>query len=262
MSTRRVVSLVPSLTRTMFDLGRGDWVVGVTRYCEEPAEAVRNLPRVGGTKNPRRARIAELSPDLVLVNTEENRAEDIAWLRQRFSVHESMPRTVQESAEMLRSLGRELSCEDAAEGLAGEIEDQAGKGGQAEQVAPAEQATPVRVFYAIWRNPWMSINEDTYIHDLLAVAGADNVCGGRAERYPTLRAADLAQVAEVAELVLLPTEPYAFGSKHRQELLDDRTFGDAAVMLVDGRDYCWHGSRTAAGLRRARELVREFRSRS
>ena len=255
---KRVVSLVPSLTRTMFDLGRGDWVVGVTRYCEEPAEAVRDLPKVGGTKNPKRERILELAPDLVLVNTEENRAEDIAWLHQQFPVHESMPRTVRESAEMLRSLGRELSCEEAAVELAGEIE------AQLRGIQAAGSASPVRVFYAIWKKPWMSINRDTYIHDVLAAAGAINVCADQVERYPTLADTQLAELASGVEtnLVLLPSEPYAFTAEHRNELLDERTFGDAAVLLVDGRDYCWHGSRTATGLRHAHELLQEFRSRS
>ncbi len=254
MSMKRVVSLVPSLTRTMFDLGRGDWVVGVTRYCEEPAEAVRDLPKVGGTKNPKRERILELEPDLVLVNTEENRAEDIAWLRQQFPVHESMPRTVRESAEMLRSLGRELSCEEAAVELASEIE------AQVRGIQAAGSASPVRVFYAIWKKPWMSINKGTYIHDVLTVAGAANVCAERDERYPSLEDAELATVT--GGLVLLPSEPFSFTEVHRAELVERQTFGAAEVRLVDGRDYCWHGSRTATGLRRARELLAEFRSRS
>lgn len=248
MNPKRVVSLVPSLTRTVFDLGRGDWVVGVTRYCEEPAEAVRGLPKVGGTKNPKRDVIAELKPDLVLVNSEENRAEDIAWLRERFAVHESIPRTVKESADMVRSLGHELSCEEAADTLADEIDAEV-------RTLPAKPG--LKVFYAIWKRPWMSINRDTYIHDFLVAAGAVNVCADREDRYPTLADDEL---AELAELVLLPTEPYAFAEEHRAELLDAGTFGSATLVLVDGRDYCWHGSRTAAGLRRARELLQEFRS--
>lgn len=252
MNTRRVVSLVPSLTRTMFDLGRGDWVVGVTRYCEEPAEAVSGLPQVGGTKNPKRDQILELQPDLVLVNTEENRAEDIAWLRERFAVWESMPRTVRESAEMLRSLGRELCCPEIAGRLADEIE------AQVEEIQGIGDASPVRVLYVIWKKPWMSINKDTYIHDLLSVAGATNVCADRGERYPKLEDAEL---SGLAELVLLPTEPYPFIADDAEVLVVERVFGDAAVMLVDGRDYCWHGSRTATGLRHANELMKEFRSR-
>src|SRR5687767_3767678 len=104
----RIVSLVPSLTETIFELGLDSEIVGVTRFCMEPAAELVGRIRIGGTKNPDREKIAQLEPDLVLLNTEENRREDVAWLRERFSVLEYFPRTVQQAAEMVFDLGRAL----------------------------------------------------------------------------------------------------------------------------------------------------------
>ncbi len=245
---QRIVSLVPSVTETLFDLQQGHRVVGVTRYCEEPAAALQDMPRVGGTKNPDLEKIAGLQPDLVLVNTEENRSEDIDWLRQRFAVLESMPRCIDDVAEALRELGRCLDCEDATAAMIFEMQA---------QITRAEveglDADPIRVFYAIWKKPWMSINGQTYIHDLLAMAGAFNVCEFQEERYPSFDLDDLPHLG--AELVLLPSEPWAFSEEERRQCLQDRLFGDVPLLMVDGRDFCWHGSRTAPGLARAHDLL-------
>lgn len=250
---RRVVSLVPSLTETLFALGVGDRLVGVTRYCAEPAAAVAALPKVGGTKNPDLERIAALAPDLVLVNSEENRPEHIAALRERCAVHESMPRTVVEAAGVVRDLGALFGRQDEAAAVTLEIEAQILRG----EVVGFGRA-PVRVFLPIWLRPWMAVNRDTYVHDVLTRAGAVNVTADRAERYPELRPDEVQDLA--VELVLLPSEPYAFTGKHRDALLAERPFGrDVAVVLVDGRDYCWHGAHTPAGLAAAIDTIRPFR---
>ena len=104
VAVRRIASLVPSMTESVCVLGARDRLVAVTRYCVEPEAELRDVPRVGGTKNPKLEKIAALDPDLVVVNTEENRLEDIAWLRERFCVLEHVPRTVGEAAEALREL--------------------------------------------------------------------------------------------------------------------------------------------------------------
>lgn len=247
---RRIVSLVPSTTETLFALGAGHRVVGCTRYCEEPAEALRGLPRVGGTKNPDLAAIAALQPDLVVVNTEENRGEDIGWLRERLRVHESMPRTVVEAGAVVRELGTLLGRDEEASAMLLAIEAEILRA-EVERFAQP----PVRTFYAVWRKPWMAVNRDTYIHDLLRRAGADNVTAGAEARYPVVTSDALRELAP--ELVLLPSEPFPFAAKHREELLAEGVLpDDCAVHLVDGRDFCWHGARTARGLARAAGLLR------
>jgi len=111
----------------------------------------------------------------------------------------------------------------------------------------------VRTFYAIWRRPWMSVSLDTYIADVLARAGAENVCSAAAARYPVVEPEQVA--AADARLVLLASEPWAFTSRDRDELAAHREFGAAVIALCDGRDFCWHGAHTAFGLRRAASLL-------
>lgn len=246
-AARRVVSLVPSSTETVCALGAADRLVGRTRYCEEPAAELASVPTVGGTKNPDLERVAALEPDLILVNGEENRREDIAWLEGRFTVLECTPRTVVEAGTAIRQYGRFLGEDEAAHAMMLAIEA---------QMAAAEVARlgrpPVPVFYPIWRKPWM-VGEGTYIHDLLSRAGAHNVSAAGPARYPEVEEAALADLG--ARIVLLPSEPWEFDEAQRAEFTQSGLFGAAELVLVDGRDYCWHGARTATGLARAVELL-------
>ncbi len=250
---RRVVSLVPSTTESVCMLGAGDALVGCTRYCTEPASDVARAVRVGGTKNPAREAVAALRPDLVLANAEENRLEDIAWFRDRFSVLVQTPRTVVEAAAALRALAERLGVLPSVVPFLLRIEAEV-----AAAAVDAVDAPPLRVFYAIWRKPWMSIGADTFVHDVLRRVGATNVCATLPGRYPEVTPADV--IASSVDVVILPSEPWEFDAAQRTELLTARTFGDARVELCDGRDACWHGVRMADGLGRMRALVGRLRS--
>jgi ABC-type Fe3+-hydroxamate transport system substrate-binding protein len=255
-SIRRIVSLVPSLTETLFELGVGDRLVGCTRYCTHPEALLRYVPRVGGTKNPDLQRVLDLRPDLVLANTEENRAEDIGYLAEKVAVHESMPRTVQGAAEVVRALGTMLGADDDAEAILLAIEAQSLRA-----EAEAHSLRRLRAFYPIWRKPWMTVNQDTYVHDVLRCAGADNVAAGHDERYPVVDEVAFADLG--VDVVLLPSEPYLFGPTHRQEILAGGWFGARTpVLLVDGRDFCWHGSHTPVGMSRVFDLLMPLRARA
>ncbi|MCR9246432.1 MAG: helical backbone metal receptor [bacterium] len=247
-SVRRIVSLVPSTTESVVALGAGDRLVGCTRYCTEPGEDLVTVARVGGTKNPKLEAIAELEPDLVLVNAEENELGHIAWLRARFPVLQQTPRTVAEAAAELRELALHLDAMATVQPFLLRIEAQLA----AAEVARLERPAP-RAFYAIWRKPWMSINGDTFIHDVLRVAGAINICEATSDRYP--EAAPERLVSAGVDLVLLPSEPWEFDAEQRDELRARRTFGDATVVLCDGRDFCWHGVRMADGIGNAVEVI-------
>ena len=250
---RRIVSLVPSLTETVCDLGVSCRLVAVSRFCTDPEDELRFVTRVGGTKNPDLEQIAALEPDLVLVNGEENRGEDIAWLRDRFEVLESMPRSVPEAAAVVRELGFRLGLPDETEALLLEIEAHLAR---AEVLSLGRD--PVRVFYPIWRQPWIGVNRDTYVHDVLTRAGAVNVCATREARYPVVPISELSKLEP--DLVLLPSEPFAFHEDHRTQLLRDRIFGrDVPILMVDGRAFCWHGSRSGRGLGAVSNLLRPFR---
>jgi ABC-type Fe3+-hydroxamate transport system substrate-binding protein len=244
---RRIVSLVPSISELLCALGCADRLVGVTRYCTEPATALRSIARVGGTKNPDLLAITRCAPELVIMNAEENRDADFqALVGAGITVWVSYPRTVRQAVESIRRLGTVLETEAAAQAIVGTIREAL--------AVPA--AAGVRVFCPIWRKPWMSFNSDTYASDVLLVSGGLNVCAGAERRYPVV---DLDTIARAdPEVILLPDEPYPFAAGHRATL--DPLEGTAAmradrVHLVDGKALSWYGPRTAHGIGLFRRLL-------
>ena len=249
---RRIVSLVPSLTETLFALGCAPSVVGVTRYCSEPVAMPEHVRRVGGTKNPSLEGIVALRPDLVLVNAEENRREDFAALEHSgLTVFVCFPQRVRDVVGMLLRLGRLTGTTVVAEKIAGELR---GALLAAERCAGAERRL---VFCPIWKNPWMSFNRETFAHDMLRSAGGDNVCARRAERYCTVTLEEIA--AAMPEVILLPDEPYVFSTKDLAALrpLEPTPAWQAQrVHFIDGKALSWYGPRTAAGLGYLRAILR------
>ena len=249
----RIVSLCPSLTELVFDLGRGADLVGITDFCVHPAEKVGAIEKVGGTKTPRIDRIVELRPDLVLLNEEENRVEDAeALARAGVSTHASFPRDVQGTAEMVRSIGEAVDRGREAEAIARDIEARA-----ARVLESSRGKREVAFAYLIWRKPWMAVNADTFAHALLAQAGGRNVFADRAERYPEITLADLARARP--DLVLLGTEPFPFQEKHAEEISLETGIPRDRFRIADGEYLSWHGSRTPAGIDYAERLVADAR---
>ncbi len=240
---RRIVSLIPSTTETLCALGLAPALVGITAYCREPAELLRGKPRVGGEKDPDLEKIRALAPDLVIANIEENRPQDVAALRRwGIPVWVTYPRTVADGIRMIRELGAVTGAERRADELAREC--------QALYVARTAGRPAVPVFYAIWRDPWMTVNRDTYIHDMLRVCGGANVFADAPARYPAVTLDEVA--ARRPAVVLLPDEPYRFRAAHVKELAahtDIPAVRDGRVRLVDGKPFSWHGPRIAEALR-------------
>ncbi|GAB4531655.1 MAG: helical backbone metal receptor [Anaerolineales bacterium] len=269
----RVVSLVPSLTESLFDLGFGDSVVGVTDYCLYPADGVRGLPHLGGTKNPRIADIVALQPDLVLANREENTPATVKALQEAgLRVWVTFPKTVAEAMDVLWAFSRMYKRGSAVAKLQ-----------TLERVLDVVEETaamrpPTSFFCPIWQEStadgrlwWMTFNRETYPHDLLTLLGGYNVFAGRQRRYPL--EADLGTAepqppgerdtryprvtvdevrAAQPELILLPGEPYAFGLPDRDRLIsllpDVPAVRDGRVYLVDGTLITWHGTRLGRAL--------------
>ncbi|MFY9345222.1 MAG: helical backbone metal receptor [Planctomycetota bacterium] len=248
---RRIVSLVPSTTASVCAFGCADRLVGCTRWCVEPAAALTNVARIGGTKNPDVAAILALQPDLVLANGEENRAEDLERLAARVPVLVQTPRTVPTARADLQALAERLDVLPIAAPWLARIDAQLA----ALAATPPPRSAP-RVYYAIWKKPWMSINRDTFIHDVLTHMGVANICADDSARYPEVDPATA--VARGVDCVLLASEPWAFDETQRRELAALRPFGDAKLVLCDGRDFCWHGVHLAEGLGRARALARSL----
>lgn len=249
-TAQRVVSLVPSLTETLFVLGRGEIVIGVTRYCTEPAGAVRQLERVGGTKNPDVGRSCELRPDLVIVSAEENRKEDFEALeRAGLNLFVAFPLRARAIGGLLRRLGELIDARAGAERIAKEQEEILLEMGE------ARDSTRPRVFCPIWKNPWMSFNRDTYAGDMLSVAGGTNVCAEQAEGYCRVTLEEIA--ATMPEVILLPDEPYVFTAKALPDLAslhDTPAWRSNRVHFIDGKALSWYGPRTGAALRYLRSM--------
>lgn len=243
---RRIVSLVPSTTETLCALGLADALVGITAYCREPAALLAGKTRIGGEKDPDLEKIRALAPDLVVANVEENLSQHVAQLRAwGIPVWVAYPRTVAEAVQMIRDLGRLTGTEERAETIAGECEAL-----RAEAEARAAGRRPLPCFYAIWREPWMTVGRDTYIHDMLRLVGGANIFADRPERYPTVSLGEVA--ARRPEVILLPDEPFRFRARHREDFApypEVPAVRAGRILLVDGKPFSWHGPRIAEALR-------------
>ena len=244
----RVVSLCPSITETIVAIGGLKSLAGVTRYCTRPSGMLWGLPRVGGTKSPDISRILDLKPDLVFANAEENRREDVDALRAAgVEVDVTLPKTVREVPRAIRQWGAKLSTEEQAGALADRIE------AEIDRMAVAPPAAEFRYAYWIWKDPWMTISDDTYVADLLRLVGGVNVYGSERARYPTTTPGEA--LARRPALHIFPSEPYPF-DEDRHGALAGQLFGrDSRIRFVPGDDYCWHGVRTLEGLRAVRSLI-------
>ena len=248
----RIVSLIPSVTELLFALGLDDRIAGVTVFCTEPRDRVARTPKVGREKDPDLARIRALAPDLVVANMEENRRDVVEALRaEGIPVWVTFPRTVAEGIELVRVLGALTDSEDAATSLADSLE-----AAHARIRAGVEARPRVRVFCPIWRRPYMTINGDTYVHDMLWTCGGDNVFAASPVRYPTVALEDLREAAP--DVILLPDEPYRFRMAHLadfSELSDVPAVRTGRIHLVDGKLLSWYGPRIAEALERLPALL-------
>lgn len=232
---QRVVSLVPSLTETLFDLGAGDSVIAITDFCIFPPDLA--LPRVGGTKNPRVDEIRDLAPDLVHMNLEENLRRHADAIEPFARVFVSEPKGVEDVVALIEQLGELHDRRERATGLARELEDE-------------WRSMPRRPFtfaVPIWKKPWMWCGGDTYVSRLVEAAGGRNVLADR-ERYPSLELEEV--LAQEPDVMFLPDEPYLFTGDDAAAIHGVRVIGP-----FPGHLFTWHGTRTLLGLRWLREAI-------
>lgn len=213
-----------------------------TRFCEQP-----DLPAIGGTKNPDVDAIVALSPDLVVVNDEENRIEDAdALVAAGLRVHSMSPRSVAHVGPAIVALSEAVGIDAPAPFASPEWE----------RWLDDERATrpgvPRRSAVLVWRRPWVTTNDETYGSSLLELLGIENVFAGARDRYPETTLDEIA--ARGADLVLLPSEPYPFKDRHVREV--QAVVVGADVRLVDGRDLFWWGIRTPEAIARLCEALR------
>jgi ABC-type Fe3+-hydroxamate transport system substrate-binding protein len=240
---QRIVSLVPSQTELLHDLGLGDRVVGITKFCVHPLHWFRGKARVGGTKDVRIGKVRALRPDLIIANKEENVQEQIAELAGEYPVWVSDVNDLPSALEMIGAIAAVTDTQERGNEMMRQIAQ-----GFA-MLAPPQRRT---VVYLIWKDPYMAAGTDTFISDMLAHCGLDNAIA--AARYPEL---DIAQLVELnPEVVLLSSEPYPFRQHHVHAL--QRLLPKARIMLVDGELFSWYGSRllqTPAYLHQLHQLL-------
>ncbi|MCA3218091.1 MAG: ABC transporter substrate-binding protein [Burkholderiales bacterium] len=242
----RIVSLVPSITELLFDLGVADRLVGRTGFCVHPRPAIDALPKVGGTKDVNLERLRTLAPTHVIVNVDENEAGLTDTLREFVPfIVVTHPQLPEDNLHLYRMMGVLFQAESAAEDLCAQLQRELA-------TCRATEWPRERVLYLIWREPWMTVASDTYIAGMLQRVGWEVPYppGGfaGAARYP---AVDLTIEVPRVDRVLLSSEPYLFNEADRAELA--RLFPRTAVELIDAEMTSWYGSRAIRGLQHLRE---------
>ncbi|MFM7332075.1 MAG: helical backbone metal receptor [Brachymonas sp.] len=246
-----MVSLVPSITELLIDLGLAPWLVGRTGFCVHPQGAVSAIAKVGGTKDVNLAKIRRLAPTHVIVNVDENMLPTVQALREFVPrVVVTHPKCPQDNLALIDQVLTEVATNSIAYNAAclsaSRLKQQINL---ALERLQTQQAARQRVLYLIWRDPWMTVARDTYISRMLELIKWQtwpNAQGGEtgAARYPQLRGTE--PWLQDVQRVLLSSEPYRFGAQHIQEV--QAWLPQAKVQLVDGEMLSWYGSRAVKGL--------------
>lgn len=223
----RIVSVVPSITELLFDLGLGDKVVGCTKFCAHPNKPYLTKSMIGGTKDLKLEKILQLKPDLILANKEENIKEQIEFLSESTPVWISDVKTFDDSLRMIEQIGQIT----ASTKLASEVVNQLKS-----TLKPKNPS--IKVVYLIWKDPYMTVGGDTYINDMLNRCGYINVFSEQ-NRYPVVT---LQQISDYnPDVVLLSSEPYPFKKEHLKTIKS--VLKNTEVRLADGEFFSWYGSR-------------------
>lgn len=238
----RIISLVPSQTELLVDLGLIDKIVGVTNFCVHPESIRKEKQVIGGTKSVHFERIEELKPDIILCNKEENTKEMVDELSKDYIVHISDVNTLEENYEMIAQYGKLFGVEERAAEIVNKTKA---------EVALFEEYLAdkpiLKVAYFIWRKPWMVVGKDTFIDYLLNLCRLENIYSDQS-RYPEIELEEL----KPADYYLLSSEPFPFQEKHKVEIEAFTKEGD--FRFVDGEYFSWYGSRMQNAFLYFREL--------
>ena len=226
----KIISLVPSITETLFDFGLSDQeVIGRTKFCIHPKDLVKNVDIVGGTKNLNIPKIESLNPDLIIANKEENDKAQVEELMKDFKVWVTDIETLEDNQNFLTKLGILLNKEEIAQNCNQKINS----------IFNLKKTTdPIKVAYLIWKNPYMTVGSDTFIHEIIEKLGFGNLFKNE-KRYPEI---SLDQMQE-ADVIFLSTEPFPFQQKHAEEL--ENELPGKKIIVVDGEAFSWYGTHLA-----------------
>ncbi len=238
----KIISLVPSITELLFDLGLKDQLIGRTKFCIHPMPEVKEIPQFGGTKGLHMEKIIAAKPSLIIANREENLKSEVEQLQKHCDVLITDVATLEENNEMILQIGKRTHTYAQAELIVEEINMEFAK---LETIFE-----PASVLYFIWKDPYMSIGHDTFIHEMIQLAGFKNVCEDES-RYPEITKDSNLQ----PDYIFLSSEPYPFQEKHIEAV--NQSFTKAKCIVVDGEMFSWYGSR----MRLAPAYFKELRKR-
>ncbi len=250
---QRIACLVPSITETLFALGAGGQIVGITDYCIHPENQVRFKPKVGGTKNFFVDKVIELDPDLVVVNAEENRKHQVDKLEEAgLKVFVTFPKSIDGCLKMITDMAALTGTEDAAQIILSSIKE------ARTHALRQRPDPPFRVLCPIWKNPYMTINHDTFVDSVIRGSGGRNIFEDRTDRYPEFTLSEAA--ARRPDVILLPTEPYHFAEADKA---DFHKMGacipairNQRIHIVEGELLSWYGPRLSRALQIISQLLR------
>ena len=231
---KRIVSLVPSQTELLFEMGLENEIIGITKFCVHPEKLVKSKIKIGGTKNINIQKIRSLCPDLVVGNKEENRKTEIEKLLDFTPVWTSDIKTIQDVYHMISALGKITGKGNEAQSISANIENSL--------KSFTDSFTPqhkMKAAYCIWEKPLMVAGKNTFINHMLDLCMIKNVFSERKERYPIVSHSEL--IAASPDIILLPSEPYPYQQQHKN--FYNQLVPNAKVNLVDGQMFSWYGSR-------------------
>jgi len=230
---KRIVSVVPSQTELLFDLGLDTEIIGLTKFCIHPIEKFATRTKVGGTKKLNIDLIKDLKPDLIIGNKEENTQSDIEELAAYFPVWMSDIFNLDDAMKTIGQIGALVDREPEA----GYLNHLIAAGFNDLKTLALQHRIDKKVAYLIWQKPYMAAGKNTFIDDILLINGLTNIV--KQERYPVITMAELERLN--CEMILLSSEPYPFAEKHMEEI--QAVVPNAKVRLVDGEMFSWYGSR-------------------
>jgi len=239
----KVISLVPSITEALFDLGLTEnEIIGRTKFCIHPEEKVKNIEIIGGTKNLNIEKIKSLKPNLILANKEENVKEQVESLKEDFKVIVYSTETIEDNYYLVKNLGLLFNKEERAQAFNLKVY---------EVLHQTKLKSSLKAAYLIWKNPYMTVGSDTFIHNVLSEIGFENIFKNTT-RYPEIQVEDLAE----PEVIMLSSEPFPFKEKHIAELKE--FYPDKKIMIVDGEAFSWYGTHIAKCENYFKKLIADF----
>ncbi len=240
----RIISIVPSITELLYDLGLENEVIGITKFCVHPSTWYKNKTRVGGTKNINIKTIYLLKPDLIIANKEENVKEQVEELAGIYDVFVTDINDLQGALHMIEEIGILIGKNKEANDLVNQIEK------RFQNLIHSVQAKrKIKAAYLIWQNPYMAVGGDTFINNMMQYCGLENIFSSK-KRYPEISINEIKESG--CELIILSSEPYPFKEKHLQEL--QLKIPEVKIILADGEMFSWYGSR----LLKAADYFEEF----